>query len=79
MQEKGQATKEDMIGLARLLKNMPEAREQWPGEAVYHVLLRILEDGYVEDYELEGLSKILTGLDMIAADRIRRLEASQAS
>lgn len=69
--KKGTATKEDLIALARLLGGLKEARTRWPGEAVYHVLEEILEDGHVEDYELEGLSKILAGLDMIAEERLR--------
>ena len=69
IRSKGPITKDDLLALARLMNNLTEARTQWPGEAVYHVLEEFLEDGYVEDYELEGLAKVLNGLDVIAEDR----------
>ncbi|MGB0583001.1 MAG: hypothetical protein ACPGVU_25235 [Limisphaerales bacterium] len=69
LQQKGRVTKDDLIGLARFIGGMEEARTQWPGEAVFYVLHEIMDDGYVEDYELDGLSRILTGLDILAQGR----------
>jgi len=71
---KGKVTKEDLMGLARFLSNLEAARTQWPGEAVFYVLHEILEDGFVEDYELQGLSRILTGLDILSAGRQKAAE-----
>lgn len=75
MRGKGRVTKEDLIGLARFLSNLEEARTQWPGEAVFYVLHDILEDGFVEDYELEGLERILTGLDILSEGRRKKAAA----
>ncbi|MBL6764699.1 MAG: hypothetical protein ISQ14_07070 [Verrucomicrobiae bacterium] len=63
----GIVTEDEVISLATHLNDDREARKSWPGIAVFEVLKDVFSDGTVDTYEIEGLAKILQGIEIICA------------
>lgn len=63
----GGVTDEEVINLAMFLNDNLEARETWPGIAVYEVLRDVLEDGEIDDFEREALLHVLEGIEILSA------------
>lgn len=63
----GIVTEDEIISLATYLNENREARKSWPGSAVFEVLRDIFADGRVESFEIDGLTRILQGIEIICA------------
>ena len=63
----GKLTEDEIISLATYLNENRNARKSWPGSAVFEVLRDIFSDGIVEGFEIDGLSRILQGIEIICA------------
>jgi hypothetical protein len=63
----GVVTEAEVISLGTYLNNHREARKSWPGSAVFEVLRDVFQDGLVEQHEIDGLAKILHGIELICA------------
>lgn len=63
----GKLTENEIISLATYLNENRDARKSWPGSAVFEVLRDIFADGRVEGFEIDGLGRILQGIEIICA------------
>lgn len=63
----GGVTDEEVINLAMFLNDNLEARETWPGIAVYEVLRDVLDDGQIDDFEREALLHVLEGIEILSS------------
>jgi hypothetical protein len=63
----GVVTEDEIISLGTFLNNDRDARKSWPGNAVFEVLRDVFLDGRVESHEIEGLTRILQGIEIICA------------
>lgn len=65
----GGVTDEEVISLAMFLNDNIEARETWPGIAIYEVLRDVLQDGEIDDFEREALLHVLEGIEILFAGK----------
>lgn len=63
----GVLTEDEVVSLATYLNDEREARKAWPGTAVFEVLKDVFNDSRVDQAEIDGLSKILQGIEIICA------------
>lgn len=81
----GVVTQQEVISLATYLNENRGARKSWPGSAVFEVLKDVFADGKIEAFEIEGLTKILQGIERICAGDttgqtdLTRVEAAKES
>ena len=60
-------TEDEVVSLATYLNQNRDGRKTWPGTAVFEVLKDVFADGRIDAYEIEGLTKILQGIERICA------------
>ena len=65
--EDGVLTDDEIWSLGSFLNDHDEARESWPGNAIYEVLCSIFADGKLDPHEIEALTLILNGIELQCA------------
>lgn len=63
----GVVTEDEVIALGTYLNENRDARKTWPGTAIFEVLKDIFADGRIDRHEVDGLTKILHGVELICA------------
>ncbi len=65
--EDGVLTDDEIWSLGSFLNDHTDARESWPGNAIYEVLCSVFADGKLDPHEIEALTLILNGIELQCA------------